>query len=610
MNVDPHANCLCGSGKKFRFCCQPIYPGIQRALEQEAAGKPDDAEKLLEELTREHAGNPEAWGQYARLLATHGKAEQAEEVLEKAFAINPNYPFGLLIRATIRHAEGELRGAVMLARRAADVYDPQAHEALSQVYSILFEGEMRHNRPVAARAALEQLVHLQPADPNVRGTLDTLFGSNSRLPEAARKRYELHKPPAGKREVWNRVMDGATARLSDLAVAFGKVVKEDPADGPAWFNLGLVLAWLGENDPALDALEKAVDLESGEPALEAATLAEVMRCGFGMDEKCDYHEYSAFMQIRNAEPINALLNDWARTGRLVPIQTPTEQENVFHALLLELTTTGLVTVGKPAADAGRLAGYLFIAGNVLRVTSPLREPFDRLREELRQKLALPLNALPERRGPAGFQDVLSEALIFPLGPQEPQKAAERILDHAGKYFEETWIHRPRRSLGNVAPVDAPGTPRLRKKLLGVIAFMQQCAGGGMLNEYDFDRLRRKLGLLNVALAAQAAQAATGATIDVTAMGTPELAALKSETLSDEQLEQAYRAAHRLDASELAAHFAAAVVARPVSTDRPDRYPFFSYLIQKARHRRRRRRGPRPGQRGREVRLRAQRRQTP
>lgn len=62
MNVDPHANCLCGSGKKFRFCCQPIYPGIQRALEQEAAGKPDDAEKLLEELTREHAGDPKGLG--------------------------------------------------------------------------------------------------------------------------------------------------------------------------------------------------------------------------------------------------------------------------------------------------------------------------------------------------------------------------------------------------------------------------------------------------------------------------------------------------------------------------------------------------------------------
>jgi tetratricopeptide (TPR) repeat protein len=511
------------------------------------------------------------------LLLSSNKPEQAEEALEKAFAINPNYPFGLLLRASIRHSEGEFRGALLLARRATEAYDAQAHDALSQAYSIIFDCEMRCARPVAAHAALEQLLHLQPGNQELRASFENIFGEQSRLPEAARKRYELHKPAPNRRDAWNRLVGAAAARLSELARAFENVTKDDANDGPAWFNLALARAWLGENQTALEALDHAIELEEEPAAVEAATLAEVLRCGYGMDELCDYHEFSSYMTIRNPEPINALLREWSQSNRLIPI--PVDQEGVFSAIVLELTTSGLVTAGRPASDAGVLGGYLFVVNNILRVASPVKEPFTRLREEMRKKLALPLNEIQERSGPVPFHEVVTEALIFPIGQVEPQEAARRILDHASRFYEETWIHRPRRSLNNIAPVDAAGSPRLKRKLLGVIAFLQQCARGGMLAEYDFDRLRRKLGLTTAAPAE--AVAAPAPTTDVSAMGAGELAALKPETLADEQLEQAYQAAYRLDANELAAHFAGVLVARPVQPSKPDRYPYFSFLIQKA-----------------------------
>jgi tetratricopeptide (TPR) repeat protein len=580
MHADPYSACPCGSGKKFKWCCQPIYPGIQHALEQAGSGQVDHALQLMEQVTREHAGNPEAWGQYARLLLHSGKPEQAEEALEKAFAINPNYPFGLLLRASLRQNEGEFRGALLLARKAAEAYDPQTQEPLGQVYSIIFDCEMRCARPVAARAALEQLVHLQPADDNLRQSLEAVFGEKSRLPEAARKRYDLHAPAANRREAWNRVMGTTAARISELAKGFERVTQDDPKDGPGWFNLGLARAWLGENQTAVEALDHAIELEDEAAAVEAATLVEVLRCGHGMDEQCDYHEYSSYVQIRNPEPINALLREWAQSGRL--IQIPVEQEGIFHALILELTTSGIVTAGRPASDAGVLAGSLTVVNNILRVASPVKEPFARLREEMRKKLALPLNELQERVGPIPLQEVPTESLIFPTGPQEPEAATQRILDHAARFYEETWIHRPRRSLNNIAPVDAAGSPRLRRKLLGVIAFVEQCSRGAMAAEYDFNRLRRKVGLVEATAApTPAAGTAPSVAADVSAMGAAELAALKSETLADEQLEQAYQAAHRLDANELAAHFAGALVARPVQPGRPDRYPFYSFLVQKA-----------------------------
>src|SRR5260221_11290026 len=162
MSLDPYAICPCGSGKKFKWCCQPIYAGINHAFQQEQEGQHDSALKIMTQATQEHSGNPEAWGQLARLRYGRGELEEAEKALEKAFAINPSYPYGLLLQSVFRFQEGELPGALLLARRAAEAYAPEAKTYLADVYSIVFECEMKRNRPVAARAALRIVVHGRP----------------------------------------------------------------------------------------------------------------------------------------------------------------------------------------------------------------------------------------------------------------------------------------------------------------------------------------------------------------------------------------------------------------------------------------------------------------
>ncbi len=65
------------------------------------------------------------------------------------------------------------------------------------------------------------------------------------------------------------------------------------------------------------------------------------------------------------------------------------------------------------------------------------------------------------------------------------------------------------------------------------------------------------------------------------MSAAELAALPVDALGDEPLERAYLAALKLDAREVAGRFARALVARPRRPERPDRYPWYSHLIQLA-----------------------------
>lgn len=578
MTTDPYTSCPCGSGKKFKWCCQPIYAGIQHAWEQEENGQHEHALQLIDQVANQHPANPEAWGQKAYLLYVNERTDDAEAALEKAFALNPNYPFGLRLRARFRHQEGEYVGALLLARRAVEVYDPSAHDALAELSGLIFDCEMRCNRPVAARAALEQAVRHDPANDQLAAGLQEVFGDASRFPSAARKAYTYRHPTTAsgaRRQAWNQALAAAGPRLGQAAAAFDKLTQDDPADAAAWFNLGLTRAWLGDNQAALDPLDRALELETDAAAnLETATLIEVLRFGVGLEDQCDYHEYSLTYQITNAQPVQALLNDWMTQNRLVPV--PNEEQGLFTAMLLEVTATGLVTVGRPASDAGRLAGYLVIVGPLLRFHGPIKAAFDRVKDEMRQRLSLGLTDLREHRGPGHFQEVVSDALLFPLGQMEREAAVERVLDHASRYFEETWIHQPRKSLSNIPPIDAAGHAKLRKKLLGVIELMHQCARHGMLATYDFDRLRRKLGLL----AAAPASAGASGVGDIAAMGAADLAGLDAAALSVEQLEKAYQTAYRLDAHELAARFAATLIDRPAEAEGHDRYPWYSYLIQR------------------------------
>jgi tetratricopeptide (TPR) repeat protein len=251
---------------------------------------------------------------------------------------------------------------------------------------------------------------------------------------------------------------------------------------------------------------------------------------------------------------------------------------VLAAMLLEPLTATVITTVSAAPQEKKLAGYLLLVGDRLRVWGPREEAFNRIREELKTRTALGVNEGPVQTGHVSFSDVVAEGLLFPMGMASEEGAKQRVLDYAQGYFEEQWIRHPLKALAGNAPVDAAGHRTLRKKLLGVIQFLQDCAAIGVLKDYDFDRVRRKLGLREGAPAPRA----EGTAPDVSSMSAAELSGLSVDSLSDEQLEKAYQAAQKLDAAELTGHFARTLVARPVAPGRAaDRFPMYSFLVQKA-----------------------------
>ena len=58
MTPDLYSPCPCGSGKKFKFCCQAIYRGIEHAVQQDQAGQHEAALRTMDQLAKD-AASPE-----------------------------------------------------------------------------------------------------------------------------------------------------------------------------------------------------------------------------------------------------------------------------------------------------------------------------------------------------------------------------------------------------------------------------------------------------------------------------------------------------------------------------------------------------------------------
>src|SRR5204863_4421433 len=62
MAINPYASCPCGSGKQFKWCCQPYYTYVEKALAQHERGQQAAAEQTMAQLVEKYPNVPQAWG--------------------------------------------------------------------------------------------------------------------------------------------------------------------------------------------------------------------------------------------------------------------------------------------------------------------------------------------------------------------------------------------------------------------------------------------------------------------------------------------------------------------------------------------------------------------
>jgi tetratricopeptide (TPR) repeat protein len=575
MALDPYSPCPCGSGKKLKWCCAPIFDEIAAAYEMHYNQQHEQAIAKLDDLARQHPQNAEILGRKADILFELGDFAETEKVLDRIQEVNPNYAYGYYLRGAIRHEEGEYTGALLLYRKAAELSDPADGVRMSQYYVSIGQAEIIHQRPLAGYAALEIAHRLLPASKNVQDYMAQAFGPQSQFPDVVCHPQELKPLPksVGKdvKQAWEHaVAVGMNGKLTDAVKAFTALTEKHPDLPEAQYNLGLFLAWLGQSKEALAALETYVGLEQNEEAAIAAVpLLEALRMDRSMAEQSDWTEAAVVYRILDPRAVGEVL------------------QNDPH--LVDVRADGGLAVGafldRPLPPASEhlalfelphLAGFMVLMGGGLNLMNTDAGQLHGLRQRLEGQLGQVLEWVSEDRRVISFPRLVDYLLNIRLPPGiGPERGSELVKSHLTQQFEEVWARRQLKSLGGNTPLDAAAHPSLRRKVLGLIRFLEDvCNSFRSEFPYDFDRLRHKLGLpTSKPMAAKAAKR------DILALSAPELATLDATTLSDAEVQQAYQAAVRLDANLIAARFAENLIARPVAEGGADRYPLFQHLIQ-------------------------------
>lgn len=598
MALNPYSDCPCGSGKKFKWCCQPYFDNIEKAVQLNQNGQLEMADRLMQDTIKAHPDKPQVSIFYAQILLEQQKFVEAEEVLDKLLEAHPDNGTAMMIKATIREMEGELIGALLLFHRAVEQLPIDAKQYLGACFQQISRLELQLGHVLAAKSAMEEFLKYTGHNKEAEEIYQDMFvGPESRMPDILRNPLP-YRPTA--KAVPADQLNGKIGQVRRLYESLSQEVPDDPA---AWYNLGLACARLGNHTAALEAFEKSLEKEWDDAkAEETATLIEIMLLGDGMEDQSDYLLHKAFFEVNDPEVLIKLIERMINEGKMVAPELDKESGTLSCMLVEKLPS--LVDTGVTMA---RTRGHLVYQQGAMQMWSNRQSDLKTIIDEFRENATLALQLHSESTMNGSLASISQELYTFPIGSANMEAALAKLQENATNFVENQWMNRPRKSLKGNTPIDAAGSPALRKRLLGIIRLLEETTVATAplrdvdgqqvpITIYDFSRLRSKLGVelqppgeaptIAVPETAQAAPeaapaAAPGIPADLSVLSVAELSGLPTEELTLPQLENAMRAAVKLDARELAVKFAESGAGRPFDPNWPDRYTFFACLIQGA-----------------------------
>ena len=568
-----YEDCPCQSGKKLKWCCAAIWPKVEQAIGLLQKSQKEGCLRILNELVEADPASPQPLFYLSQIYMQLEDEANTVATLGKLEKLAPNFPGLLLMQGSMAEDDRDFLKAVAIYRLCVDNLPADAKPAQSRMFAMIARAEMLRNNLVASRAALEKAVNLDPDNLQQRQQLDTVFGHKGAMPRVAGKPYAF-RATAKPVKVTSEKLEAAAAGYLALA----EQVPNDPA---AWFNLGLCLAWLGQVPQALEALNKSVDLEySDDHAEETAALVEVLKLA-ELTAESDYTNFFGTCVIRDPQAMMLWLRTSEQQGRFY--QQNVDQENgIFTARWVEVLPN-LIDTG---TTLGRIIGQLSVGQGAVVFTASTHQQVETFFNQMRDQLQLGISDVSIAQNLPNIRETMPEANLVPLSAANVDEAVSKLRIATANYIENTWVNKPLKALMGSTPTDAVADSQKRKRLLGVVRFHQDVFAAAMDNNadfqlYDFDVLRSKLGLVKETSGAPPAELLAAGKPDFGNMTVAELTTLNADQLSAQFIEDAMKAALKLDARDLAVQFAKAAVKKPADPAKPDRYPLYLAIVSAA-----------------------------
>ena len=209
-----------------------------------------DGETAVTAMRRLVAGredDPVAQSALARLLARHGRFEEASALLDRVFELDPGDPRTAIARSRVRRRMDDLEGA--LAVLSAYLERVPGESTVRMAYARLLVDARRYE---PARAQFERLLADEPGNDDVRYALGLLLMQMGRPDEASRQFEALARSGASWRDAahYNLARIAESRRRLDDAIAWYRRVRGGEQRLDAQIRVAALLAEGGDIESA------------------------------------------------------------------------------------------------------------------------------------------------------------------------------------------------------------------------------------------------------------------------------------------------------------------------------------------------------------------------
>lgn len=187
---DSYDFCSCASGRKFKFCCKPIFREIVGAMATAEEGKRAEALDYIAQAKKIVGETAEVLCREA-VVHSFFDLKKAEQILEKCLSVNPNHPRAHYMRGIFLRDRGDPKGSAASYEKAIENYPKTDRYHLNEAYNNLGTAHYSMRNYQGAKAAWEQALLLLPSDKMVRQNLIEFIYSNPEVPEPLREMNPL-----------------------------------------------------------------------------------------------------------------------------------------------------------------------------------------------------------------------------------------------------------------------------------------------------------------------------------------------------------------------------------------------------------------------------------
>jgi hypothetical protein len=183
---DTYAPCPCASGKKYKFCCKPIFREIIGAMAEAEEGRKSEALKFIQEAKKRVGETAEV---LCREAIVHSFFDEVEfdRLLIRCLDKFPNHPRGNYIKGLNLRMKGRFPEAITFYKKAIDNYPKTDRFHLNEAYNNIGTVYYELKKYKKAKESWEQALFLLPSDRMVKHNLHDCIYTNPSVPEKMRE---------------------------------------------------------------------------------------------------------------------------------------------------------------------------------------------------------------------------------------------------------------------------------------------------------------------------------------------------------------------------------------------------------------------------------------